>query len=226
MTSTQPKQYDGPKPDFCTLTGLAMYAKVFEPAKANEQYNIPPRWTIDLLLDKETQKTAEARGLALKHSNEKYKAFCESQGLNAKGYDGTFITIKKPTVRKVWDKEAGTTKKDSTGQAVTEAAPRPRVVDSHGTEIPEEANLLIGNGSEVQVSFVITKPKIGDREQFGKFGGRLFETKILELVEYSPNKGSFVFDDEEDSKPKPSSSTTVEMGELDADEIPFLPDDE
>lgn len=226
MTSTQPKQYDGDKPDFCTLTGLAMYARVFEPAAANEQYSIPARWTVDLLIDKATQATAKARGLSIKDNNDKYKAFCESNGLNAKGYDGSYVTVKKPTVRKVWDKEAGQTKKDASGQPILEAAPRPRVVDSHGTEIPDEANLLIGNGSEISVSFVITKPRIGDRENFGKFGGRLFETKILDLVEYTRNEGSFVFHENKDSTPKPSQSTTVDADELMADEIPFLPDDE
>jgi hypothetical protein len=219
-SNTQKKEYTGDKPDFCTLRGVSMYAKVFQPSAYNEQYNIPARWEVDLLLTKTEAENAKSRGLNIRDDNDRYRAFLEENDLVSKGFEGAFIKIKKPTTRKKWDAEAGATVKDASGQPVLEAAPRPRVVDSQGTEIPEEAGLLVGNGSEVELTFIITKPKAGGREQFGKFGGRLVETKILELVEYQRPQGSFTFNSESTTE---AESYQADMAE---DEIPFLPDEE
>lgn len=226
MTSnTKTKNFIDDKPDFCTLRGRAMYAKVFEPSAYNEQYNIPARWEIDILLPRAEALKAEERGLNIRRDNAKFRQFCEDQGLVAQGYDGAFIKIKKPTVKKKWDANLGQAVKDSTGQVVTEAAPRPRVVDSNGTEIPESSGLLIGNGSEVEVNFIITKPQVGGREQFGKFGGRLIETKIMTLVEYKRPEGSFTYEESSShntvGETKPSTSNNLRV-----DEIPFLPDED
>jgi hypothetical protein len=218
--STVKKEYNGPKPDFCTLTGLAMYARVFEPAPYNEAFDSPPRWELDLLLTKKMAEEARAKGLAVRNDNPRYVSFCEANGYNEKGYSGEFIKVKKSTVRKVWDSKTNTVKKDSTGKPVMEPAQRPRVVDSRGTEIPDTAMLAIGNGSEVKVTFTLTKPTIGGKPQFGRFGARLFETCILELVEYKKPEGSFTFNGGNDSVNDEKFDAMLEDG------IDFLPDED
>lgn len=203
------------KPDIMRVSGKSMYAKVFvpnTPAPDNE-YGFQPEWTLDVLVDRSTRVTLETRGITVKDNNEKYKLLCEQEGLNADGYDGSYIKAKKATTRKVFDKELGAVVKEANGNAKLEAAPRPRVVDSVGNEIPEEADLKIGNLSDVEVTFSITKPRLpnGGVKKDG-YGCRLMETKILNLKEYKPkDKGTFVF----------GGDQAQHGTELDEDDMPF-----
>lgn len=185
------------KPDIMRVRGKTMYAKVFQPTQPapDNEYGFTPEWTEDILVDRATRVELEGKGITIKDQNDKYKLFCEQEGLNADGYDGSFIKVKKSTIRKVYDKDKGEVAKDAKGNALTEAAPRPRVVDSLGNEIPEEAGLLIGNGSDVEVTFTVTKPRLPNGAiRSSGYGCRLIETKILNLKEYkAKEKGTFVF---------------------------------
>lgn len=191
------------KNDFHRVVGKAMYAKLFDPAKPAPAYadTIPVKWTVDVLIDNATKAKLQGVGMGFGKENALYKEFVASNGLDKQGYDGTYIRVSKNVTKKAWDANKGMVKTDAAGNPITEPAKRPAVVDSGDTEIPFEAyekGFAIGNGSEVEVTFTITKPSIGG---FGKFGSRLIRTKILDLVKYTPKKGSFVFDDMEDSLP-------------------------
>ena len=213
------------KPDFYTFNGLSMYAKVFQPSAYNEQYDIPSRWEIDVLLTESDARRAEDSGISIRNDSKNFQRFVDENGLAEKGYKGHYIKVKKPTLRKKWDADTGTSVKDSAGKPVMVPADRPRVVDSRGTEIPEEADLLIGNGSEVEVTAIITKPQVGGRDQFGRFGARLIETRILELNEYKRPAGTFTFESTQNTNTQEEGSARYENDLLE-DEIPFLPDED
>lgn len=187
---------------FHVVRGKAMYAKLFEPALPAPAYadTIPVMWAVDVLVDSATKSRLQAAGMSFGKPNPKYEQFVAEKGLREQGYDGSYIRAKKPTTKKQYDAEKGEVVKDKSGQPVLVEAPRPMVTDSSGAEIPMEAfekGFAIGNGSDVEVTYTITKPSIGG---FGRYGARLVRTKILDLVKYErPDAGSFVFHDDVDA---------------------------
>lgn len=199
------------KAEYMRIRGKSMYAKVFDPAPQREtdKFTIPAQWTMDVLVDKATKAQLEAKGVRVRYGNPKYEAVVEEAGLS--GFDGSYVTVQKKTVRKVFDKEKGKVLRDpDTGEDRLEAAVRPPVEDSAGNEIPESANLKIGNLSDVEVTLQVVrgvKPK-------GEYSSRLIRTKILNLVEYAApsDSGSFVY----------GNSTSAEVTEeLSEDDMPF-----
>lgn len=203
------------KAEVLKVNGKAMYAKVFQPSTPapDNEYGYQPEWTIDVLVNRQERQRLESKGIIIRDNNDKYKLLCEDQDLNSAGFDGSYVKVKKSTIKKVYDQDAGEVKKDAKGNPLTEAAARPRVVDTKGTEIPEDADLKIGNLSDVEVTATVTKPRLpnGQPKSSG-FGLRLLETKILNLVEFKPKEtGSFVFGADE-----------VKHGEaLEESEMPF-----
>lgn len=209
--------------EYIKIKGKAMYARVYEPANPPPQDpNQPPRWTVDILIDSATKGILIGKGLRIKDSNPRFNAFIEENGLAEKGYDGSYVTVKKSTLRKKYNPELQEVVKDSNGQPVMEPAPRPKVTDSAGNEIPESANLKIGNGSDIEVDAAITKALLA---RPGSYGTRLVSTKILNLVEYNPApQGTFVYGD----APKSGSAEAPAIAEydtgvesLDDSDIPF-----
>ncbi len=191
----QVKSTDDNKPEYLRITGKSMYARVFEPAPEREtdKFTVPAQWTIDVLVDKVTKAQLEMKGVRVRSGNPKYDAIVEENGLSS--FDGSYVSVQKKTVRKVYDKDKGKVLRDpDTGEDRVEAAARPPVEDSKGREIPESADLKIGNLSDVEVTLQVVrgaKPK-------GEYSARLIRTKILNLVEYIPQagSGSFVFGSE------------------------------
>lgn len=211
------------KAEFLTFKGKSMYARVFEPALPPPQDPTqPPRWTVDVLIDKATKTELMAKGLRIKDGNPKYEAFVEENGLLEKGFDGSFVTVKKSTVRKAYNQAMQEPIKDEKGNQVFEPASRPKVMDTAWNEIPESANLKIGNGSDIEVCYTITKPLLA---RSGNYGARLVSTKILNLVEWAPApQGSFVYG--ESGAQHSSSTPVIEEYEasvelLDEDDMPF-----
>jgi hypothetical protein len=203
MPTAKPKQEEtkSKASEFKSLTGKAMYAKVFEPAYPHPDYadTIPIRWTIDLLLDTAGKAKAQDMGMKFANPNPKYLQYVRENGLEALGYDGTHITASKAIEKKAWDDVADQVKTDKSGNVIKEPAVRPRVEDSARNEIPMEAfqdkGFKICNGSEVEVVFTLTKPSVGG---FGRYGARLVRTKILELKEVETStKGTFTYANED-----------------------------
>lgn len=198
--TTVSQQMEASKPlsdDIYTISGKSMYARLFEPQGPGKMYpDQAPRWCTDLLLDKEGIARARALGLKVKSDKETYTTFCQTSGLVQQGYEGDYISIKKSTIRKQYDKAAGRPVKDKFGQNVFENAPWPKVFDSQGNEIPESTALRIGNGSDLKVSFSITKPQGAGP---GNFGARLISSRILNLVPYvNKDAGTFVYSQSND----------------------------
>lgn len=183
------------KNEFYRVVGKSMYARVFDPANPAPAYadTIPVKWTLDVLVDSATKTKMQGLGIGFGKENPVYQGLVKTNGLDKQGYDGTYIRVSKNTSKKDWDAKKGMVKADATGKPIMVPAVRPPVVDSADNEIPYEAfqnGFAIGNLSEVEVTFTITKPSMGG---FGRYGARLIRTKILELVKYTPKKGSFVF---------------------------------
>lgn len=207
--------------EYVTFKGKSMYARVFEPMGPPPQDALqPPRWTVDVLIDNATKIELTGKGLRIKDSNPRFDAFVAEQGLVEKGYDGSYVTVKKSTLRKKYNPELQEVVKDATGAVVMEPAPRPKVTDSAGNEIPESAELKIGNGSDVEVCGTVTKAIMA---RPGSYGLRLVSTKILNLVEYVPAaQGTFVYGDAKPTAEQQSiQEYDHEVATLDADDIPY-----
>lgn len=208
--------------EYINFRGKSMYARVFEPANPPPQDPTqPPRWTVDVLIDNATKIELQGKGLRIKDSNPRFDAFVAEQGLVEQGYDGSYVTVKKSTLRKKYNPELQEVVKDAQGAVVMEPASRPKVTDSAGNEIPESAELKIGNGSDVEVCGTITKAIMA---RPGNYGLRLVSTKILNLVEYQvAPQGTFVYGQE--GKPTAEQQSIREydneVASLDADDIPF-----
>lgn len=186
------QQYD--KKDFVNITGLAMYAKIFEPSAPYEgkKFRIPARWQTDILLKKSDADELIARGLLVKDNNDKYNRFVENQNLKEKGYLGHFIPVTKNVMKKKWDEENQMVVRDANGNDVLEPAEPPKIMDSAGNIIPETANLLVGNGSSVEAFCKINEGK----GIHGEFTARLINLTIKDLVEIERREtGTFVFSD-------------------------------
>ena len=109
--------------DYVTIRGKAMYARVFDPANPPPQDPTqPPRWTIDVLVDAQTKAELLAKGIKLKDSNPKFDTFVAEGGLVEKGYDGSYVTVKKSTLRKQYNPDLQEVVKDSSGQVQMEPA--------------------------------------------------------------------------------------------------------
>lgn len=210
--------------EYITFRGKSMYARVFEPMGPPPQDPLqPPRWTVDVLIDNATKIELTGKGIRIKDSNPRFDAFVAEQGLVEKGYDGSYVTVKKSTVRKQYNPALQEVVKDSTGAVVMEPAPRPKVTDSAGNEIPESADLKIGNGSDVEVCGTVTKAIMA---RPGNYGMRLVSTKILNLIPYivAP-QGTFVYGDapavatSEDAPAIAEYDASVEA--LDPDDMPY-----
>jgi len=210
--------------EYITIKGKTMYARVFDPMGPPPQDPLqPPRWTEDILVNSVTKTMLMDKGMKIKDSNPKFDAFVAENGLVEQGYDGSYITVKKSTLRKKYNPELQEVVKDSMGQPVMEPAPRPKVTDSAGNEIPESANLKIGNGSDVEVVATVTKALMG---RHGSYGARLVSTKILNLVEYSTApQGTFVYGNspsEGSAKPQEKiAEYDADVESLDDSQIPF-----
>lgn len=202
--------------DWANITGYAMYARLNEPktfpesyvAKAKNADEVFPFWGIDVLIDKATATLLEDRGIKIRGTgrtkkderNPRYVEFVRANGLEEKGFDGTYIEARKSTMRKAYKNGAVVVKN---GKPVFEAASPPAILDSAENNVPQD--LLIGNGSLVRLRTNVYGPNFGD------FRLRLVNVTILDLVEYKKdNGGSFVYqgdtsqstvDDEDDDSP-------------------------
>lgn len=190
-------------PEFQTVSGKAMYARLFEPATPapSQEGIIPVRWSVDVLVTQAMLTRLKEKGMKISKPNPKYFELAKQNGWDQLGYDGSHVEVRKNIVKKSWDAQNGRVRKNDVGQEVLESATRPPVCDSNGTEIPMEAftekGFRIGNGSDVEVTYTETKPKTGG---FGNHGFRLVRTKITNLVKYSPqNSGGFTYSEEGDS---------------------------
>lgn len=210
--------------EYVTFKGKSMYARVFEPMGPPPQDALqPPRWTVDVLIDNATKIELTGKGLRIKDSNPRFDAFVAEQGLVEKGYDGSYVTVKKSTLRKKYNPELQEVVKDASGAVVMEPAPRPKVTDSAGNEIPESAELKIGNGSDIEVCGTVTKAIMA---RPGNYGLRLVSTKILNLVEYVPAaQGTFVYGEaasESSTKQAPAiAEYDSAVDALDPDDMPY-----
>lgn len=146
------------------VEGTAMYASVHKPKKAYNPGD-PPIWSLDLIVDQETEKTLKAAGLT--HS----KVKVDEDTMKAKEY------ASHPG-QKVYSFKKKSSYTDAEGNEVKS---KPVVVvDSAGNTIPE--SILIGNGSKVSVSIWPTTFK----NKTGKSitTARLIGVQVLDLVPY------------------------------------------
>lgn len=141
-----------------------MYAKV-QPGRYDTKYG--EKWTVDLLLDKESLKIAKAEKLRIKKTsvNRETGDAVVKYGNLFDGYDGSYLRLERSL-------------KDFSGKE-REA---PKLVDNKLKPVPN--NVMIGNGSEVYAQFLV---KQDDVETIKKYGGRgtfFLGMQILNLVEY------------------------------------------
>lgn len=222
-TKKQPASAASKSPDFITVKGKAMYARVFDPMNGPpSDPTQPPRWTVDVLVDRTQKALLVDKGIRVKDSNPKFDAYVAETGLVEQGYDGSYVTVRKSTIRKAYDPVLQAVKTDDAGKPIMEPAPRPKVTDSRGNEIPESSGLKIGNGSDIEVVGTITKPLMG---RPGSYGVRLISTKVMNLVEYAPAPaGSYVFGSSSGTAPRIEeyeSTLGPQVDMLDDDEAPF-----
>lgn len=217
MTQAQ-EQQKARDPDIVSIEGLTMYARLFEPQVFMRKDGTPdtPIWTTDILVDAKNKSVLQSKGVKIKNGNAKYYAFIDENGLRERGFDGSYIAVRKKTIRKKFDEATGSVVKDALGLPQFEAATRPPVRDARGNDIPDEAGLKIGNGSRVWITFGLTKPEFGGH---GSYGARLMSTKICDLVEYKgAQQGTFVYGE---TPATPVMVATSAEDDFDGDELPF-----
>jgi hypothetical protein len=146
------------------LKGLAMYARV-QPGNYDTKFN--PTWTVDLLLDKESLKIAKAEKLRIKKTSvDKSSGDAKTKYAGLfEGYDGTYIRVTRP----VQDRDG----KDREPPALKDGKLR---------DIPSSVG--IGNGSLVNVQFIVKNGDAETLKNYGGYGTFLLGMQVLKLVPF------------------------------------------
>lgn len=199
MTTDNKKQQQS---TILKIKGKLMYPKFSRP---DPSFN-NPRWTTDLLLDKEGLKIAKEHDLRIKKTRvNKQTGDAETPyGGMFDGYDGSYLRIEK-----------------STHKANGEAVDPPTVKDAKLRDIP--SNIQIGNGSEANVRFLVRNSDPEAIKKYGGYGMYLLGAQILDLVEYEYSTDPEVDFIEEDSGFEIAEGTTGDF-DWDKGDSPF--DDE
>lgn len=141
------------------VKGKLMYARLFRPDTTFED-----RWTVDVLLDEEGKKEAEANSLRVKH-RDNYKDLFD-------GYDGSYLRVDRPVTGRDGERE------------------RPVVKDAKLRDLPVDTG--IGNGTDANVRFIVktmdasgnTMSPAQAMKKYKGYGMFLTGVQILDLVPY------------------------------------------
>ena len=143
------------KSDIIFIKGKAMWPKLFVPDQPPKGKKWTPKWTIDVLLDKEGLAQAEALNLAVETKKDNYRGIYE-------GYTGAYIRINRAV-------------KNFKGDAVEQPVVKDRLRNDWAP------NVKIGNGSDVKVKALVKNMNPNDE---GKFGTYLLAVQVINLVKF------------------------------------------
>ena len=138
-----------------TIRGKASFAKILGDPVLNYSKD-GKEWKMDVVIDKDTEKEFKAAGLA--DRVKKKDEYVDGQ---------PYVTFKVAEFRRYPDPETGLPKRNDP----------PRVVDILGD--PWDKDTLLGNGSDIEVHFVVQ-----DHGPGKKRGMYLRQTRILKRVPY------------------------------------------
>lgn len=139
------------------FTGKAKWAKIYEP----EEFRGATNWKINVYLDKDNLEKRKKAGIQSKVYDDE---------------DGTYVTFKRPQtklIKKVLNEFSPPKVYDENGNCIVDYKK-----SADGTKFERVGEpVLIGNGSEVEVSVIVYDTPMGK-------GQRLESIKILDLIEY------------------------------------------
>lgn len=165
---------------FYKFRGYSGYAMMYKP----DEYMDKEYWKISFYPETEAVlDKMKAKGVRLK--------VYEDNGEKS-GVEGKYVVIKRPTEKQFKDGLV-----EFTPPAIYDKDNKPLVTYDKETGEKKGETVLIGNGSLVEVTVCIY-----DAKPYGK-GTRLESVRLIDLIEYNPEKEEDDNEDDEKSEEKP-----------------------